>query len=345
MTFLSFLVAAELTLPLGNVVEKPDYRESRYPGKVTPIARVDIVPQVSGEIVAVEFQNGQRVQAGEALYHIDSVKYKAALSLAEAKLAECKSNLRYAELNYSRHQKLDEAKAVSKDAIDNALAQKDGAKATYQAALANFTSAQDDLKHCTITAPISGKIGTTQKTAGNYVSAGSSPLVSIVQLDPIRVKFSVSNREILDLMTAEDGARRQKDDVKVSITLANGMSLGTDGVIEYLDNESDELTDTVCLYAKFDNPVRRLVPGGTVAVTVSSKTGVMKVAVPPTAVLQDTQGPYVWVVRDDNTLERRTIARGHLIGDWLFVEKGLSVGETIVSDGAHRVKRGDTIKR
>lgn len=345
MSIIGLLLAAELVLPLGTVVEKLDYRESRYPGKVTPIARVDIVPQVAGEIIAVEFQNGQRVKAGDVLYRLDSVKYEAALALAEAKLAECKAALRYAELSYSRHQKLEESKAVSQDAIDGALAQRDGARAAYQAARAAFTTAQDDLKHCTITSPISGKIGSTQKTVGNYVTAGSSPLVSIVQLDPIRVRFSVSNREILDLMTAEDGARKQKDDVRVSITLANGMSLGSDGTIEYLDNESDEATDTINLYARFENPVRRLVPGGTVAVAVSSKSGVKRVAVSPTAVLQDTQGPYVWVVKDDNSLERRTIARGNLVGEWLFVEKGLEVGETIVKDGAHRVKRGDTVKR
>lgn len=344
MNLLSFLLAAELTLPLAEVVEKPDFCESHYPGKVVPIARVEIVPKVSGEILSVEFQNGQRVQAGDVLYRLDSVKYEAALELAKAKLEEMRAAMRYAEQSYNRHQMLEDSKAISQDAIDNALSIRDSTRAAYQAALANYTSAQDDLRHCTIVAPISGKIGTTQKTEGNYVNAGSSTLVTIVQLDPIRVRFAVSNREILDLLTAEDGARRQKDNVAISITLANGMPLGTEGTIEYLDNESDAATDTVNLYAKFENPIRRLVPGGTVAVSVASKSGVRRIAVPPTAVLQDTQGPYVWVVGKDGLLERRSIARGDLVGDWLFVEKGLSVGEKIVKDGAHRVRRGDRVK-
>ena len=179
---------------------------------------------------------------------------------------------------------------------------------------------------------------------GDFVSPSKSALAHVVQLDPIRVKFAVSNREILDLMTAEDGARRSKSDVSVSITLANGMPLSSPGEIEYLDNESDETTDTMMIYAKFANPVRQLVPGGTVSVSVSSKHGVKRPAIPPTAVLQDTQGPYVWVIGADGKAERRTVARGALVDDWLFVEKGLVLGEKIVSDGAHKVKRGDVVK-
>ena len=98
------------------------------------------------------------------------------------------------------------------------------------------------------------------------------------------------------------------------------------------------------IYAKFVNPARQLVPGGTVSAAVSSKHGVRRPAIPPTAVLQDTQGPYVWVVGADGKAERRAVARGALVDDWLFVEKGLAVGERIVADGAHKVKRGDVVK-
>ena len=98
------------------------------------------------------------------------------------------------------------------------------------------------------------------------------------------------------------------------------------------------------VYAQFANGDLKLVPGGTVAVTIASKRGIMRPAIPPTAVLQDTQGPYVWAVGEDGRVERRTIARGDANGDWLFVEKGLKVGEKIVADGAHKVRRGDTVK-
>ena len=118
----------------------------------------------------------------------------------------------------------------------------------------------------------------------------------------------------------------------------------SDGVVEYADNLADELTDTMTVYALFANEDKKLVPGGTVSVSIASKLGVKRPAIPPTAVLQDTQGPYVWAVGADGRAERRTIARGDQSGDWLFVEKGLKVGERIVADGAHKVRRGDIVK-
>lgn len=338
------MLAAEIVLPVAEVTEHPDFQTSVYPGKVAPIARVDVVPQVSGEILEVAFSNGQTVEKGAVLYRLDPVKYEAAVRNAESKLAECKANVKYAELSYERHKKLLESRAVSLDAVDNALSQRDSSRAAYAAAQAELVAAKDELKHCTITAPIAGKIGSTAKTEGNYVAAGSLTLVSIVQYDPIRVRFSVSNREVLDLMSDPGGGRRRKDDVSVAVRLANGTEFGDGGAIEYMDNLADDTTDTVTVYARFDNPDRRLVPGGTVSVTLSSKSGVMRPAIPPTAVLQDTQGPYVWVIGADGRAERRTIARGDLVGDWLFVEKGLKAGERVVADGAHRVSRGMSVR-
>ena len=336
--FVSLLAVAQLSLPVAEVREVADLKSSQYPGRVTPIAKVDIIPQVSGEILEVCFQNGAAVKEGDVLYRLDQVKYEAAVKNAESKLAECKANVKYAELSYERHKNLMETRAVSLDAVDNALSLRDSSRAAYAAAQADLIAAKDDLSHCTIISPISGKIGSTAKTKGNYVTSGSQSLVTIVQLSPIRVKFSVSNREILNLVGSE--GRRRPGDVSVRLTLANGAEYGGDGRIEYVDNMSDEMTDTVTIYSLFENNDLKLVPGGTVAVALSSKTGVMRPAIPPTAVLQDTQSPYVWALDKDGIASRRTIARGDLSGDWMFVEKGLRVGERIVSDGAHRVKRG-----
>ncbi|MBQ6915724.1 MAG: efflux RND transporter periplasmic adaptor subunit [Kiritimatiellae bacterium] len=338
----SLAFAATVTLPVVEVTEVADHKASTYPGRVTPIALVNVVPQVSGEILEVCFANGQTVKAGDVLYRLDSVKYEAAVKNAESKLAECKAKAHYAELSYERHKKLLETRAVSLDDVDNALSQRDSSRAALAAAQAELVAARDDLKHCTITAPIAGKIGSTVKTAGNYVTSGSLTLVTIVQLAPIRVKFSVSNREILD-MSGTDGSF-SSNDASVALTLANGTPYGDDGKIEYAENLADEQTDTMTVYALFANEDLKLVPGGTVAVTIAAERGVMRPAIPPTAVLQDTQGPYVWAVGDDGKVERRTVARGDQNGDWLFIEKGLKVGERVVADGAHKVRRGDTVK-
>lgn len=341
-TLLAALSAAGITLPVAEVVERPHKDVSVFPGRVVPVAQVDIVPQVSGEILEVCFANGAEVKAGDVLYRLDSVRYAAAVKNAEAKVVELKAKAEYAALSYARHKKLLETRAVALDEVDNALSLRDSSRAAHAAAEAELVAAQEDLKHCAVIAPISGRIGSTAKTKGNYVKAGEAVLVSIVQLSPIRVRFSVSNREVLDVFGGDVASRR--DAASVSVALANGKSLGESGEIEYAENAADSFTDTLTLYSLFGNESLALVPGGTVAVTLSAKEGVMRIAVPASAVLQDTQGPYVWVVGQDGTAERRTIARGDLEDGCVFVEKGLEKGERVVADGAHKVRRGMSVE-
>ena len=339
---LALLLAAELVLPVAKVSHVSDYRARNYPGRVVAIQRVDVIPQVSGEIFEVCFRNGATVKTGDALYRLDRVKYEAAVKNAESKLQEMKANAHYAELSYERHKKLLETRAVSLDAVDNALSQRDSSRAAYAAAQAELVAAKDALAHCTIVAPIDGKLGTTSKTKGNYVSAGAETLVSLVQIDPVRVRFSVANRELLELFRAKWQTNREA--TRIRLVLADGTEYPLEGRAEYMENAADESTDTMQIYAAFDNPDRLLKVGGTVGVTVSSKAGVPRPAIPSTAVLQDVRGPYVWVVGADGLVERRYIARGDAQDNgWLFVEKGLRVGELIVSEGGHKVRKGDKV--
>ncbi len=337
-----FFAAMELILPVAKVTGQMDHRVRVYPGRVVAIQKVDIVPQVSGEILEVCFQNGANVRAGEVLYRLDAVKYEAAVKNAESKLAECKANVQYAELSYERHRTLLESRAVSLDAVDNALSQRDSSRAAYAAAQAELVAAQDDLAHCKIVAPIDGKLGTTSKTRGNYVNKGSEALVTLVQQDPVRVQFSIPNRELLELFRGK--WKTDRENTEITLLLADGQTAIAGGRAEYMDNSADEATDTVQIFARFDNPEKLLKVGGTVSVTVRSKLGVTRPAIPPTAVLQDTQGPYVWALDEEGRAQRRTIARGDLVGDWLFVEKGLAVGERIVADGAHKVRKGAVVR-
>ena len=335
---LIFMLATAITLPVVDVAEVADFKTRTYPGRVVPVAQVNVVPQVSGEILEVGFENGTAIKAGQLLYRLDSVKYEAAVKNAEAKVAECKANLSYAELSYTRHKKLLESRAVSLDAVDNALSQRDSSRAAYAAAQAELISAKDDLKHCRIVAPIDAKIGSTAFTKGNYVTTSSGTLVTLVQYRPIRVRFSISNREYLEMFGGTTKSLRE--DGVVELVLADGRTYDEPGEIEYTENAADERTDTMQVYALFKNDSFNLKPGGTVTVTLTTKKGVLRPAIPPTAVLQDVQGPYVWVVGSDGRASRRTIARGDVSGDWLFVEKGLKKGERIVGDGAHKVHKG-----
>ena len=336
------LCTTEMVLPLGKVRTIPVYEHRVYPARVVSIQKVDIVPQVSGEILEVAFENGQIVKEGDVLYRLDPVKYEAAVRNAESKLAECKANVKYAELSYERHKKLLETRAVSLDAVDNALSQRDSSRAAYAAAQSNLIAAKDDLAHCTIVAPISGKLGTNAKTKGNYVTAGSEKLITLVQTSPLRVSFSIANRDFLRMFSAK--LKNLKDLAEIKLTLSDGSIFTEKGEIEYFENIAEERTDTIRVYVKFPNKSRTLKIGTSVRVTLSSKVGVAYPAIRPTALLQDIQGPYVWALDENSRAIRRTIARGDLLGDWLVVEKGLKEGETIVIEGAHKVRKGMKIK-
>jgi len=287
-------VRVDITVPVAEVTERAESWTRTYPGRVTPVALANVRSQVAGEILEVCFSNGATVVQGQTLYRIDPVKYEAAVRNAEAKVAERKANLLYAEQSHTRHEKLLATKAVSRDAADSALAQRDVARANLSAAEAELASARDDLKHCTVIAPISGKAGTTAFTEGNYVTVASEPLVGIVKLQPIRVRFYMSNRDFLSMFGGSAEALRKNG--KVVLKLADGRIHAETGRIEYLDNITDTRTDTICAYVIFANGGGGLKPGDGVTAVLSSDEGVMRVAVPQTAVLQDAQGAYVWVL-------------------------------------------------
>lgn len=328
-------------LPIIEVGEVQDHARRKYPGRVVSAAEVNVVPQVSGEILEVGFANGQMVGKGDLLYRIDSVKYEAAVKNAEARVAEQKANARYAELSAERHKALVVSRAVSQDALDNAISQRDAARAALAAAEADLVSARDDLKHCRITAPIDGKVGTTAQTEGNYVQKGSAPLVSLIQVSPIRVRFAQSNADYHDVFGSD--AKRLAADGSVSVQLiADGAACVT-GRVEYVDNASDALTDTIDVYALVENGNGALSRGQTVMVTLGNAKGVRRAAIPPNAVVQDLQGPFVWLLDAENKAVKRRIVRGEIAEGRQMVLSGLSVGDRIVADGVHKVREGMTV--
>ncbi len=332
----------ELKLPVAKVRLAVDMLEKTYPGRVVPVAQVNVIPQVSGEILEVGFENGTMVKTGDLLYRLDPVKYEAAVKNAEAKVAECKAALGYAELSYVRHTKLIGTRAVSQDAVDNALSTRDSARAALAAAQADLMSAKDDLRHCRIVAPIAGKVGTTQFTAGNYLTKGQGTLVTLIQAAPIRVRFSISNAEFLEMFDGKAEAF-QKNGV-VALTLADGRGYKEDGQVEYVENSADDQTDTIQVFALFANKDRILKPGGTVGVTLKNKVGVKKPGIPPGSLLQDMHGSYVWVVKQDRSVERRYVVRDDVVGEIQFIASGLKEGEMVVSDGVHKVTRNSIVQ-
>ena len=327
-----------LALPVAGVEEVLDFGARKYPGRVVPVAEVKIVPQVSGEIIEVAFANGANVKKGDLLYRIDPVKYEAAVMNAESKVAELKANLVYAEKSAVRHTDLIQTRAVSQDAHDSALAHRDAARAALATAEAALISARDDLKHCRIVAPITGRVGTTAYTEGNYVTKGGGVLVSLVQTTPIRVTFAIANNDYHDRFRSD--SRRIAEDALVALRFMAGESDFATGRVEYVENVSDAQTDTTDVYALFENAQGVLKSGQTVMATLLSTKGTPRAAVPPNAVVQDMQGAFVWVLDKDGVPSKRYVVRGPIVDRRQIVLSGLKVGERFVADGTHRVKAG-----
>ena len=329
------------TVESAVVGRHQSFQSRRYTGQLLSPSSVSLVARVSGEMLSLGFADGDYVKAGQLMYQLDDVRYDAAVQVAEANIARCEAALRYSKANYERIQNLFDKQVSTQDALDAALMAYQTDVANLASAKAALITAQDDLKNTKIVAPIDGKVGLTKYTVGNYLTPSSGVLATIVQLDPIRLSFSLSNRDFLELFGTE---KKFAEDAVLKIRLADGSVYAHEGVFEFLNNEANRSTDTLSFFVKFANPDLVLVPGASVTVLLSKKTSVEQCAVVPSAIMADNDSAYVWVLDDANTAHRRNVVLGSSDGNVQLIAEGLEAGERIISEGTHKVMDGMTVK-
>lgn len=334
-------LAANVSVPVGKVEQICRDGARTYPAHIVSVSEVAVRPQVTGEILEVGFKNGQKVKKGDMLYRIDPVKYVAAEKNALAKVAQIDSNLEYAEKQELRYRELVKTRAVPQDDYDRINSELKACQASKAAAEADLQAAQDDVMHCTIIAPISGRIGTTAYTDGNFVSRGGDVLVRLVQTDPVRAVFEISSVEYDEAFNSNP--ERIVEFGVVTLSRMTGGDLIATGRVEYVENVANTSTDSVKVYASIPNPSGMLLAGQTVMARLTNTEGICSAAVPPNAVALDAKGTYVWVLNSSNVVECRRVVRGPLQRGKQIIKNGLQVGEKIVLDGVHRVKAGDIV--
>ncbi len=333
---------ANLTLPVANVAGKVDDKAKSYPGRVAPVNFVELKPEVGGRIVEVCYTNGSIVAKDSVLFRLNDVKYRAAFSNALARVAECAANKDLADANYDRYEETMKGKGgVPLKEVDKARAERIGAASALAAAEAELEVARYNLACCEVKAPIAGKIGTVRLTEGNFASPEKDVLVTIVTISPIRVRFAISNADFLRMFQGSSSNLIAKS--SVNLLLSDGSTYDEKGRIEYTENAANESTDTLTVVAQFANTKRKLRPGGTVGVTLSNRDGMEKPVIPPSALMQDVRGTYVWVLDGSGVAAKRYIVCGRQMDDKLFVTYGLAVGERVVTDGTHKVAPGDVV--
>ena len=200
--------APRISVPVCEATTEYELAEYRYTGRVVPISSVDITSRISADLTKIGFKDGDFVKKGQLLYVFDDTRYDATMKMDQAKIAEYEAKLIYAKNDYERIDQLYKKGVSTKDEMESALSQYKSYQASLLGAKAEFILSEDDYKHCRIYSPISGVIGLTNYTEGNYITPSSGILVTIIQLDPIRVKFSMSTRDFLNNFSDIEGLKK-----------------------------------------------------------------------------------------------------------------------------------------
>ncbi len=314
-----------------------------YTGFVQAQQEMDLKAQVSGQITGKFFKGGDTVVAGQKLYTVDARTYHANVLNAQAGVANARAALAVASLDAERYTKLYEQNAISKQALDNVIMQRDQAMAAVNAQEALLENAQINMTDTTVRAPFTGRIDTNAVEVGNYVVAGQTSLVKISNTDPVYVQFTMAEPEYLKLSAAQDGNGGAALD-NLTAVLSDGSTYDIKGKIAEVNRGINDSTGTLTIKALFSNPVRRLLPG--MFAHVQATAGIKKDAllIPKRAVTEMLYKKFVYVVGSDNKVTMKEITLGPSVGRLFVVESGLNGDEVLVVEGTGKVRQGAEVK-
>lgn len=313
-----------------------------YTGFVEAKNEVQLKSKVTGTVVQKLVNGGDVVEAGQLLYVIDPRNYQNNVLNAEANLANAQANLANVSRDAARYQTLYQQGAVSKQTMDSYNTQLAQAQANVAAMQALVSNAQVDVGDTRIVAPFAGKIDTNCVAEGTFVTASNTVLTSISNSDPMRVKFSLAEKEYLSLMKGNTGNGDALTDI--TLTLADGVVYPLKGTVDQVDRSVDSTTGTLTLKAQFSNPNGTLIPGMFAHLTVVGSTVPNAILVPQRAVSDVMYKHFVSVVGADNKVAMKEVTLGARIGKLWVVESGLTGDETVIVEGLQKVKQGSSVK-
>jgi membrane fusion protein, multidrug efflux system len=310
-------------------------------GTVTPINTVNVLPQLSGYLTSVGYQEGQDVAKGQFLAQIDSRQYEIDKQQAQAQLAKDEASLAQARADLARFTQLHEQKSIAEQTfVDQQFTVKQD-EAAVQADQANIAQFDLDLAYCHITAPIAGRVGLRLVDQGNFVTQSSSPgIVTITTMKPTTVQFTVPQNSLSKVL------QRFNSNSKLAVTVYNSdnsKQLAT-GTLYALSNQMATGTGTVTLRATFPNDDEALYPNEFVNVQLLVDTLQRAVLVPTPAVQSGAPGDYVYLVNADQSVSVHKVTPGPSDGKNTVILSGLSAGQTVVTDGMDRLSDGAKIK-
>jgi len=324
----------------STVVQKTVPVQIRVIGNVEAYSTVSVKSQIGGILTSVHFKEGQDINKGDLLFTIDPRPYEAALRQAEANLAKDMAQLENAREEVRRYAELVKKGYVAQEQYDQIRTNAASFDAIVNADRAVVENARLQLKYCYIYSPITGRTGNLMSNQGNLIKANAdNPMVVINQIQPIYVTFSVPEQylsEIKKYMSV------RKVGVKAFVT--KGEDNPEEGILTFVDNTVDVVTGTIKLKATFANKVRWLWPGQFVDVVMILTTQPDAIVVPSQSIQTGQKGQYVFIIKNDLTVEDRHIIVGRTLNSETVIEKGLQSGEKVVTDGQLRLVPGSKVE-
>ena len=335
---------------VGVVTLQPQHQQldTALPGRTRAYLTAEVRPQVSGILQERLFTEGAQVRKGQALYQMDDRALRAAEASAAAVLAKAEASARSLETTAKRNAELVKIDAISRQVFDESQASAAQAQADVGVARANLETARINLRYSRIEAPISGRISLSAVTPGALVTANqTTPLTTIVQMDPMHVDFTQSSSELVQLRRDWEAGRYQKvdgDKMRVRVRLDDGSDYPHEAKLAFAGMIVNDTTGAVTLRAVVPNPSGTLMPGMYVQALLPTGLASDAILIPQQSVTRDLTGrASVLVVKPDDMVEKRNVELARAIGSRWLVDSGLQAGERVVVDGFQRVKPGDKV--
>lgn len=310
-------------------------------GTITAANTVTVRSRVDGQLLALHFQEGQQVKAGDLLAEIDPSQFKVALAQAQGQLAKDKATLANARRDLARYQQLVKTNLVSRQELDAQQALVNETEGTLKADEASVASAQLQLDWTRITAPVDGRVGLKQVDIGNQISSGDTTgIVVLTQTHPIDLVFTLPESDIATVVQAQKSGQPL---VVEAWDRTNSTKLSA-GVLLSLDNQIDVTTGTIKVKARFNNQDDALFPNQFVNARMLVDTEHNAVVIPAAALQMGNEGHFVWVLNDENKVSKHLVKTGIQDSQKVVISAGISAGERVVTDGIDRLTEGAKVE-
>lgn len=314
---------------------------STFTGSIVAKNETALKARVSGHVVERYVNGGERVEAGQALFKLDSRQYAANLAAAQSNAAQSSSAYQNAQVDLQRYEMLAKEDAIARQTLDTQRAVANQQRAAYEATQAQVQIAQDNMNDTVVYAPFSGTLNMDIANLGDFVTAGATTLATLSSTDPVYVEFSLSENEYLDFMKKSTSVEKQEN---LQLRLSDGSIYEQLGKIVQVSKALEGNSGKIIVKAEFANPNKFLLPGMYATIVSSGERLENAILVPSKAVLQVLDKNFILVVGDDGVIKQVPVILGATQGKYVVVKEGLKAGEEIVVDGLTKVRAGSKVK-